>query len=181
MTASFGLRARAAVRSSCAAARTCASSARAVIFWKSSLSAEDFAQTKSSARVRVEPAHRRRAFQEFHPPLSGRLLWHAKCFLYCRQAWRKLNHDPAAITSLSVACRYASRPPSDPTIYPSFRNLAPKAGFSRFWGLFYFHFDSFGFLKAFRAVARRRHDVNASSHARPFAATPSVNSTKNVT
>jgi hypothetical protein len=30
------------------------------------------------------------------------------------QARRKLNRDPAAITSLRVACRYSSRPPSDP-------------------------------------------------------------------
>jgi hypothetical protein len=28
----------------------------------------------------------------------------------------KLNRDPAAITSLSVACRYASRPPSSPVL-----------------------------------------------------------------
>ncbi|MGI9105004.1 MAG: hypothetical protein ACR2G4_02010 [Pyrinomonadaceae bacterium] len=41
-------------------------------------------------------------------------LWHAKCFIEQWQAWKKLNHDPAAITSLSVACRYASRPPSIP-------------------------------------------------------------------
>src|SRR5919107_1095602 len=45
-------------------------------------------------------------------------LWHANCFRECRQARRKLNRDPAAITSLSVACRYASRPPSVPTISP---------------------------------------------------------------
>ncbi len=42
------------------------------------------------------------------------LLWHAVCFQKHWQARKKLNRDPAAFTSLSVACRYASRPPSDP-------------------------------------------------------------------
>jgi hypothetical protein len=50
-----------------------------------------------------------------------------------------LNRDPAAITSLSVACRCASRPPSDPTITQPFKNLAALAGFSRFLGTFFFH------------------------------------------
>jgi hypothetical protein len=30
------------------------------------------------------------------------------------QARKKLNRDPAAFTSLRVACRYSSRPPSYP-------------------------------------------------------------------
>jgi hypothetical protein len=30
------------------------------------------------------------------------------------QARKKLNRDPAAFTSLRVACRYSSRPPSNP-------------------------------------------------------------------
>jgi hypothetical protein len=40
--------------------------------------------------------------------------WHVGCNREWWQARRKLNRDPAAITSLSVACRYASRPPSIP-------------------------------------------------------------------
>ena len=55
-------------------------------------------------------------------------LWHANCFRECRQARRKLNRDPAAITSLSVACRYASRPPSVPTNPLPIRNLASRPG-----------------------------------------------------
>ena len=55
-------------------------------------------------------------------------LWHANCFRECRQARRKLNRDPAAITSLSVACRYASRPPSVPTNLPPIKNLASRPG-----------------------------------------------------
>ena len=55
-------------------------------------------------------------------------LWHANCFRECRQARRKLNRDPAAITSLSVACRYASRPPSVPTNPLPIKNLASRPG-----------------------------------------------------
>jgi hypothetical protein len=64
-------------------------------------------------------------------------LWHANCFRECRQARRKLNRDPAAITSLSVACRYASRPPSVPTTSPAFQEPGRPAGFSRFWDKFF--------------------------------------------
>lgn len=42
--------------------------------------------------------------------------WHAACSIYQRQA--RMQRDPAAITSLSVA----SRPPSDPTVIISFKN-----------------------------------------------------------
>src|SRR3954469_1679388 len=63
-------------------------------------------------------------------------LWHANCFREGRQERRKLNRDPAAITSLSVACRYASRPPSVPTNPLPFKSLAPSQALSLF-GRFY--------------------------------------------
>src|SRR5947199_10282043 len=79
------------------------------------------------------------AFREPPAPFPGNArLWHAKCSLLRRQARRQLNRDPAAITSLSVACRYASRPPSVPTINPAFQEPGPLAGFSRFLGFFSF-------------------------------------------
>ena len=55
-------------------------------------------------------------------------VWHADCFRKSRQARKQLNRDPAAITSLSVACRYASRPPSDPTYLPYLQEPGPKPG-----------------------------------------------------
>ena len=79
------------------------------------------------------------------PETGGRLswkrrarapLWHANCFRVCRQARRKLNRDPAAITSLSVACRYASRPPSVPTNPLPIKNLASRPGSLAFGTLF---------------------------------------------
>ena len=60
-----------------------------------------------------------------------------------------MNRDPAAITSLSVACRYASRPPSDPTNPLPFKSLAPSRALSLFG-----RFSLFAtFPKLFRAFA----------------------------
>jgi hypothetical protein len=68
------------------------------------------------------------AFQKSPIQFPGNTrLWHTKCFYERRQARKKLNRDPAAITSLSVACRYASRPPSVPTINPIFQEPGPQS------------------------------------------------------
>jgi hypothetical protein len=52
------------------------------------------------------------------------------------QARKKLNRDPAAFTSLRVACRYSSRPPSIPFKQSNLTKPAPNAGFSPFMPLF---------------------------------------------
>jgi len=60
-----------------------------------------------------------------------------------------LNRDPAAITSLSVACRYASRPPSDPTNPLPFKSLAPSQALSLF-ARFFIYPTFTGLFWAFR-------------------------------
>ena len=101
-------------------------SARAAACCWSSRTTEGF-ESQEKRRIRRSPL----------PETRGRLswkrrawppLWHANCFRECRQARRKLNRDPAAITSLSVACRYASRPPSVPTNPLPIKNLASRPG-----------------------------------------------------
>src|SRR2546423_11570650 len=86
------------------------------------------------------------AFREPPAPFPGNArLWHAKCSLLRRQARRQLNRDPAAITSLSVACRYASRPPSVPTINPAFQEPGRPGRVLPLLGAFSFslHFPPF--------------------------------------
>src|SRR2546423_2225939 len=95
----------------------------------------------SAARLSARARHGStpRVFREPLPPFPGNArLWHAKCFLRRRQARRQLNRDPAAITSLSVACRYASRPPSVPTINPAFQEPGPWPGSPAFGLLLFF-------------------------------------------
>ncbi len=53
------------------------------------------------------------------------------------QARKQLSRDPAASTSLSVACRYASRPPSDPTLSPPIREPGQMTGFSCIWAPYF--------------------------------------------
>ena len=78
--------------------------------------------SSASLCARARAGSTPRVFRESLARFPGNVrLWHAKCFLHRRQARRQLNRDPAAITSLSVACRYASRPPSVPTINPAFQ------------------------------------------------------------
>jgi hypothetical protein len=65
------------------------------------------------------------------------VLWHARCFMEQWQARKQLSRDPAASTSLSVACRYASRPPSDPTLSPPIREPGQMTGFSCVWAPYF--------------------------------------------
>ena len=65
-----------------------------------------------------------------------KFLWHATCSIFCRQA-RSSNRDPAANTSLSAACRCASRPPSDPSVKLSeTRTRSKRPGSPSFTRLF---------------------------------------------
>ena len=112
------------------------------------------------------------AFREPPAPFPGNArLWHAKCSLLRRQARRQLNRDPAAITSLSVACRYASRPPSVPTINPAFQEPGRPGRVLPLLKPFLFPPTFSGHFSPSSAVAPRRQSVNALSHRRPSAAT----------
>jgi len=59
-----------------------------------------------------------------------------------------LNRDPAAITSLSVACRYASRPPSTPTKQSYLNEARLTAGLLAFAGAFLLLRDEWDFTNA---------------------------------
>lgn len=66
-------------------------------------------------------------------------LWHAGCSISQWQARKKLTRDPAAFNPLSVACRYASRPPSDPILSSNLSGTWPQRPGSPAFGANFYH------------------------------------------